>query len=68
MEGPAYAKGKAPRGLKIRGLFAHVLLDGTSLIANDPPSHPDWIGPPKGHPPLKPFSACRCFRKAASSG
>lgn len=55
MEDPAFPKGKAPMGLMIRGLFARVLLDGKSLIANDPPSHPDWIGPPKGHPPLDAF-------------
>ncbi|CAO4175196.1 Blue-light-activated histidine kinase [Methylorubrum populi] len=68
MEGPAYAKGKAPRGLKIRGLFAHVLLDGTSLIANDPPSHPDWIGPPKGHPPLKAFLGVPLFQEGRVVG
>ncbi|WP_424136740.1 sensor histidine kinase [Roseomonas chloroacetimidivorans] len=55
MEDPAYPRGKAPTGLKIHGLYGRVLLDGRGLIANDPASHPDRIGTPRGHPPLTSF-------------
>ena len=39
----------------IHGLYGRVLLEGRSLIANDPPSHPDSIGVLAGHPPLTAF-------------
>lgn len=55
MDDPAYPKGVAPNGLKIHGLYGRVLKDGKSLIANDPQTHPDRIGTPEGHPPLKAF-------------
>ena len=35
--------------------IGRVLKDNISLISNDPPSHPDSIGIPKGHPPLSAF-------------
>ncbi len=40
---------------KIHGLYGRVLLDGKSLLTNDPTSHPDSIGTPPGHPPLTAF-------------
>ncbi|WP_052401714.1 PAS domain-containing sensor histidine kinase [Muricoccus aerilatus] len=55
MEDPAFPRGKAPTGLKLHGIYGRVLLDGKGLIANDPVSHPDRIGTPKGHPPLRSF-------------
>ncbi|MBI0535378.1 PAS domain S-box protein [Roseomonas sp. KE2513] len=55
MEDPSFPKGKAPTGLKLHGIYGRVLLDGKGLIANDPASHPDRIGTPKGHPPLRSF-------------
>ncbi|MEW6750532.1 MAG: PAS domain S-box protein [Candidatus Latescibacterota bacterium] len=37
------------------GIYGRVLRDGRSLIANDPPSHPDCIGVPEGHARLTAF-------------
>ena len=39
----------------IHGIYGRVLKDGKGLFTNDPPSHPDRIGLPEGHPPLKSF-------------
>lgn len=48
--------GKAvPIGFKIHGIYGRVLLDGKGFFTNDPPSHPDSIGLPGGHAPLKAF-------------
>ncbi|CAO4165547.1 GAF domain-containing protein [Methylorubrum aminovorans] len=55
IDDPAFPKGVPPKGLKLHGLYGRVLKDGSSLIANDPQTHPDRIGTPKGHPPLKAF-------------
>jgi PAS domain S-box-containing protein len=41
--------------LRIHGLHGRVLLDGKSLLTNDPKSHPDSTGMPSGHPPLTAF-------------
>ncbi|MBI4767582.1 MAG: GAF domain-containing protein [Deltaproteobacteria bacterium] len=40
---------------KIHGLYGQVVLEGKSLLANDPASHPASIGIPDGHPQLKAF-------------
>jgi PAS domain S-box-containing protein len=32
-----------------QGLFKSVILEGKSLLSNDPPNHPDCIGIPQGH-------------------
>jgi two-component system CheB/CheR fusion protein len=40
---------------KVHGIYGRVLLDGKSFFTNDPASHPDSIGTPEGHPPLKAF-------------
>jgi anti-anti-sigma regulatory factor len=39
--------------MEVRGIWAGPLLDGKSAIINDPPNHPDSVGTPEGHPPLK---------------
>jgi signal transduction histidine kinase/GAF domain-containing protein/AmiR/NasT family two-component response regulator len=44
-----------PIELKIHGLYGRVLLDGKSLLTNDPKSHPESIGMPPGHPVLTAF-------------
>ena len=51
-------KGSATKMIKdmeLRGIWSRVLLNGVSLIANDPAKHPDSVGVPKNHPPLKRF-------------
>ena len=47
--------GRPPGSFKIHGLYGRVLKDGKSLLVNEPAAHPDSIGIPKGHPPLKAF-------------
>ena len=46
---------RPPVNFKIHGIYGRVLLDGKSLLTNAPPSHPDSIGTPQGHPPLTSF-------------
>jgi PAS domain S-box-containing protein len=43
------------KNMEIRGLWGKAIKQGKSLIANDPSSHPDSIGTPKGHPHLVSF-------------
>ena len=44
-----------PGSFKIHGLYGRVLHDGNSLLTNNPSTHPDSIGVPKGHPRLTAF-------------
>lgn len=55
IEDPAFPLGKAPTGLRIAGIYGRVITDEKSVIANDPDTHPDRIGVPRGHPPLTAF-------------
>ena len=68
MDDPAFPRGLPPRGLKIHGIYGRVLQDGKSLIANDPDSHPDRIGAPHGHPPLKAFLGVPLKRDGVTVG
>ncbi len=43
------------RGFEIHGLYGRVLRDGRGFFTNDPAAHPDSIGTPPGHPPLRAF-------------
>jgi len=43
------------RDMEVRGIWSGVFRHGRSIITNDPPAHPDWIGIPEGHP------AVTCF-------
>jgi PAS domain S-box-containing protein len=45
----------APKGFMVHGIYGRVLLDGTGFFTNNPDSHPDRIGTPEGHPPLRSF-------------
>ena len=47
--------GRMLRRAILHGLYGRVLLDGKSLFTNNPDAHPDSIGIPEGHPPLKAF-------------
>jgi len=44
-----------PIEFKIDSMYGRVLRDGESLVSNNPPSHPDSVGVPSGHPPLTAF-------------
>jgi PAS domain S-box-containing protein len=47
--------GRVVGGQLVRGISRQVLLEGRSLIANDPSSHPGRAGTPAGHLPLSAF-------------
>jgi PAS domain-containing protein len=44
-----------PGNFAIHGLYGNVIRSGKSFFTNDPPSHPDSIGMPHGHPLLTSF-------------
>ncbi len=48
-------KERLPKGLRIRGLYGRVLLNGKGFFTNNPVAHPDSIGVPPGHPPITAF-------------
>ncbi len=56
MENP---EGRRPlaTGFPIDGLFAKVLRSGKGFYTNNPPSHPESVGIPEGHPPIEAFLA-----------
>ena len=43
------------KDMPLRGIQATPIRTGESVIVNAPASHPDWVGLPKGHPPLHRF-------------
>jgi PAS domain S-box-containing protein len=43
------------KDMEIRGIRGQVIKKGRSLISNDPATHPEWLGIPKGHPPITCF-------------
>jgi PAS domain S-box-containing protein len=55
MANPAGHGQRAPFVFTIQGIYGRVLKDGMGSFTNDPSSHPDSIGSPKGHPPLESF-------------
>ncbi|MBI5583362.1 MAG: GAF domain-containing protein [Deltaproteobacteria bacterium] len=59
---------RLPSNLKIHGLYGRVLLDGKSLLTNTPAEHPDSIGTPPGHPPLKAFLGVPLIRDERTIG
>jgi PAS domain S-box-containing protein len=50
-----HGKRKVPLAFEVHGIYGRVLIDGRSVVTNDPASHPDRIGTPPGHPPLRAF-------------
>ncbi len=46
---------RASGDFAITGLCGRVLVDGKSLLTNDPSRHEDSVGLPSGHPPLRAF-------------
>ncbi len=56
------------RGFKIHGIYGRVLLDGKTLLTNDPAHHPDSIGLPGGHPPLEAFLGVPLVREGRTIG
>ncbi len=46
---------RAPVDFTIHGLYGRPMLDRSTVLTNDPGSHPDSIGTPAGHPPIAAF-------------
>jgi len=59
---------RPPGDFRIHGLYGRVLLDGKSLLSNDPSSHPDSIGIPHGHPALTGFLGVPLFQDGKTIG
>ncbi|WP_440945965.1 PAS domain S-box protein [Methanosarcina sp. T3] len=45
----------SPSDFAVQGLYGSVINNEKGFFTNDPPSHPDSIGIPDGHPPLTSF-------------
>jgi PAS domain S-box-containing protein len=59
---------RVPRSFEIRGLYGRVLRDGKGFFTNDPSTHPDSIGTPPGHPPLRAFLGVPLLHAGATVG
>jgi signal transduction histidine kinase/ActR/RegA family two-component response regulator len=46
---------RPPASFHIHGIYGSVLSNGTTLLTNDPASHPARVGLPSGHPSLTAF-------------
>lgn len=57
-----------PSHLELHGLYARVIFDEASVIANHPADHPDSIGTPHGHPQLESFLGVPLHRKGKVIG
>jgi PAS domain S-box-containing protein len=56
------------KDMGIRGIWSKVVMDGASLIANDPSTHPDRVGIPEGHPELTSFLGVPLKRAGQTTG
>ena len=54
--------------MPLRGLWGRVLKSGKALLTNDPSSHPDSSGVPKGHPALTSFLGVPVRHKGKTVG
>jgi len=52
---PGWEAAKLIKNMEIRGIDRSVIREEKSRIINDPASHPDRVGLPKGHPPITAF-------------
>ena len=59
---------RAPGNFPIHGLYGRVLVDGKSLLVNEPAAHPDSIGVPPGHPQLTSFLGVPFVREGKAIG
>lgn len=57
-----------PKGFEIHGLYGRVLHEGRGFFTNDPSSHPDSIGLPEGHPPIRSFLGVPMTRNGQVTG
>jgi PAS domain S-box-containing protein len=68
MQDPAGREKRVPTGFKIHGVYGRVLQDGKGFFTNDPSTHPDSIGTPVGHPPLRAFLGVPLMREGKTFG
>jgi PAS domain S-box-containing protein len=59
---------RVPFDFEIHGIYGRVLLDGKAIFTNDPPSHPDSIGMPAGHPHLAAFLGVPLIHAGRTTG
>lgn len=59
---------RPPGNFQIHGLYGRVLKQGKSFFTNDPASHPDKVGLPKGHPSLTSFLGVPLIQKGRIIG
>ncbi len=59
---------RPPGNFTIHGIYGRVLIDGEGFFTNDPPSHPDSVGTPEGHPALKAFLGVPLFHAGKNIG
>ncbi|MHB9072283.1 MAG: response regulator [Desulfobaccales bacterium] len=52
---PISAAMKLLYDVPVCGIRRKVIETGEPLLCNDPPSHPDYVSPPEGHPPITAF-------------
>ncbi len=59
---------RLPGDFEIHGLYGQVIIDGKSLLSNEPANHPDSTGTPPGHPPIKSFLGVPLFYEGTITG
>jgi PAS domain S-box-containing protein len=59
---------RPPGNFKIHGIYGRVLSDSKPLFTNDPAHHPDSIGLPSGHPPLRAFLGVPLIQEGRTLG
>lgn len=59
---------RPPGNFIIHGIYGRVLTDGKGFFTNDPGGHPDSIGLPEGHPPLRSFLGVPLIRSGHTYG
>lgn len=59
---------KPPGNFPMRGLYASAITTGHALLTNDPAKHPDSLGLPEGHPPVRSLLAVPFFRNGKAAG
>jgi len=59
---------RRPVNFVLHGLYGSVIDSGKSFFTNDPPSHPDSIGLPEGHPPLMSFLGVPLIQEGKTVG
>jgi len=65
---PDALKWELSTGMPIRGVWGWPMLHGESLICNDLDAHPDHVGQPEGHVPIRSFLGVPLVRNGEVTG